>query len=266
MISEISILGPIAWGLLAVLPLGLVCAALLSSHWIRGGEKQSDVAAVDHDKPHSSPEEDSKVLGISLPLDEDVAKPSVLDNSVLDLDEQTGRTIEKRTGFEDDRGIGADEVTGEKEKLGKEGERLLVDFVSTRENARALKLDESAISDARKQISMFEQEGKRDDCLALLYLQVGEYLCLNGKRNEGLELIRKCIELATSSKNNLLLAQLRLSLGALAVQEKDFTGACEQWQLARALFSDAGLKEHGEEVRAHMYKCGCPTEWVLSDF
>ncbi len=61
-------------------------------------------------------------------------------------------------------------------------------------------------------------------------------------------------------------AAARLALGEAAYGAGDLTSACEQWQMARSAFLDAGDAEQHDRVEKRMRENGCPTDWVLTDF
>lgn len=61
-------------------------------------------------------------------------------------------------------------------------------------------------------------------------------------------------------------AAARLALGEAAYGAGDLTSACEQWQMARAAFLEAGDGVQHDRVEKRMRENGCPTDWVLTDF
>lgn len=61
-------------------------------------------------------------------------------------------------------------------------------------------------------------------------------------------------------------AAARLALGEAAHRAGDLTTACEQWQMARTAYLQAGDTEHHARVEKRMRENGCPTDWVLTDF
>lgn len=61
-------------------------------------------------------------------------------------------------------------------------------------------------------------------------------------------------------------AAARLALGEAAYGAGDLTSACEQWQMARTAFLEAGDAEQHDRVEKRMRENGCPTDWVLTDF
>ncbi|WP_045836020.1 hypothetical protein [Hyphomicrobium sp. 99] len=61
-------------------------------------------------------------------------------------------------------------------------------------------------------------------------------------------------------------AAARLALGEAAQRAGDLTSACEQWQMARTAFLQAGETDQHERVEKRMRENGCPTDWVLTDF
>lgn len=61
-------------------------------------------------------------------------------------------------------------------------------------------------------------------------------------------------------------AEARLALAEAAYLAGDLTSACEQWQMARTAYREAGLKEEYARVEKRMRDNGCPTDWVLTDF
>lgn len=61
-------------------------------------------------------------------------------------------------------------------------------------------------------------------------------------------------------------AAARLALGEAAHSAGDLTTACEQWQMARTAYLQAGEAEHHAEIEKRMRENGCPTDWVLTDF
>ncbi|CAA2140654.1 hypothetical protein [Hyphomicrobium sp. ghe19] len=61
-------------------------------------------------------------------------------------------------------------------------------------------------------------------------------------------------------------AAARLALGEAAHSAGDLTTACEQWQMARTAYLQAGEAEHHARIEKRMRDNGCPTDWVLTDF
>jgi len=61
-------------------------------------------------------------------------------------------------------------------------------------------------------------------------------------------------------------AAARLALGEAAQQAGDLTTACEQWQMAKAAYQQAGDADQQERIEKRMRENGCPTDWVLTDF
>ncbi|MBS0269899.1 MAG: hypothetical protein JSS54_13085 [Proteobacteria bacterium] len=61
-------------------------------------------------------------------------------------------------------------------------------------------------------------------------------------------------------------AAARLALAEAAQRAGDSTTACEQWQMAKAAYQQAGDTEQQERVEKRMRENGCPTDWVLTDF
>ena len=61
-------------------------------------------------------------------------------------------------------------------------------------------------------------------------------------------------------------AAARLALGEAAHSAGDLTTACEQWQMARTAYLQAGEAEHHAHIEKRMRENGCPTDWVLTDF
>jgi hypothetical protein len=61
-------------------------------------------------------------------------------------------------------------------------------------------------------------------------------------------------------------AAARLALGEAAHGAGDLTSACEQWQMARSAFLEAGDAKQHDRVEKRMRENGCPTDWVLTDF
>ncbi|MBY0559478.1 hypothetical protein [Hyphomicrobium sp.] len=61
-------------------------------------------------------------------------------------------------------------------------------------------------------------------------------------------------------------AAARLALGEAAHSAGDLTTACEQWQMARTAYLQAGEAEHHARIEKRMRENGCPTDWVLTDF
>ncbi|RUP11142.1 hypothetical protein [Hyphomicrobium sp.] len=61
-------------------------------------------------------------------------------------------------------------------------------------------------------------------------------------------------------------AAARIALGEAAQQAGDLTTACEQWQMAKAAYLEAGDTDQQERVEKRMRENGCPTDWVLTDF
>jgi hypothetical protein len=61
-------------------------------------------------------------------------------------------------------------------------------------------------------------------------------------------------------------AAARLALGEAAHLAGDLTTACEQWQMARTAYFQAGETEHHARIEKRMRENGCPTDWVLTDF
>ncbi|MBS0237271.1 MAG: hypothetical protein JSR89_02475 [Proteobacteria bacterium] len=61
-------------------------------------------------------------------------------------------------------------------------------------------------------------------------------------------------------------AAARLALAEAAQRSGDLTTACEQWQMAKAAYLQAGDTDQQERVEKRMRDNGCPTDWVLTDF
>ncbi len=61
-------------------------------------------------------------------------------------------------------------------------------------------------------------------------------------------------------------AAARLALAEAAQRAGDLTTACEQWQMAKAAYQQAGDTDQQERVEKRMRDNGCPTDWVLTDF
>lgn len=144
----------------------------------------------------------------------------------------------------------------------------LVKFPTNKGSESALlRLDATRVADVRNRIRSLEGETGVHEELGRLYLELGEFLLEqepNGR--EGVALVLRGIALAIKHEDPLLHGQGRMVMAAQAVESGDLAGACEHWQLARELFLTAGLKTPSADIGAHMHRCGCPSDWVLTEF
>lgn len=102
--------------------------------------------------------------------------------------------------------------------------------------------------------------------LAAIYLAIGRVRLADGQAEAGLTAIRSAAAIAARHGPALLHGEARLELAEAALKAGDPTEACEQWQMARMAFLDAGRKTDGDKVDRRMRANGCPTDWVLTDF
>ncbi|WP_246317089.1 hypothetical protein [Hyphomicrobium methylovorum] len=109
---------------------------------------------------------------------------------------------------------------------------------------------------------------RNDDHASLgpLYLELAEGLKSKGDEVARLAALRSAAGCAALHGPLAAHAIARVELGDAAKASGDLTGACEQWQIARAVFlADGQMQEHAH-IDKRMRENGCPTDWVLNDF
>lgn len=104
-----------------------------------------------------------------------------------------------------------------------------------------------------------EDRAKRFEGLATSALEAG-------RLGEAKELFQKCLAVAEDNGIMDVLAHARYELGNLAKAHNDLTLACENWQLARALYDELGEKRKVRELDTIMADAQCPSDWVLNKF
>lgn len=102
--------------------------------------------------------------------------------------------------------------------------------------------------------------------LAPLYLELARAYEALGRADEALKALRSCAGVGAMHGPPLVHAQSRVELAEAAFKAGDLTGACEQWQIAKATFHDHGQQEAHALVDKRMRDTGCPTDWVLTEF
>ncbi len=87
-----------------------------------------------------------------------------------------------------------------------------------------------------------------------------------GNAEEAAKQLRLCVRLASKLRQVDVEANARLELGDIAQASGDPTTACEHWQMARALFTQAQRVVDARASETRMERAGCPTDWVLTQF
>jgi len=131
--------------------------------------------------------------------------------------------------------------------------------------APAVAVDMPALAVLEDQRTRAEAAGETQ-ALAAIYLAIGRVRLAEGQDEAGLTAIRSAAGIAARYGPAQLHGEARLELAEAALKAGDPTGACEQWQMARMAFLEAGRKTDGDKVDRRMRANGCPTDWVLTDF
>lgn len=108
-------------------------------------------------------------------------------------------------------------------------------------------------------------EGRKGD-LAGLYLQLAQAYLADQRPDAALGALRSAAGCGAMHGPADAHAEARLVLGELALAAGDRIGACEQWQIAKTVFHDHGMRDAYGKVDAKMRANGCPTDWVLTEF
>lgn len=123
----------------------------------------------------------------------------------------------------------------------------------------------SGILALRAEISELES-GNQSAGLAQLYLDLAWAEQQGGSEAPALQALRSAAGVAARFGPPSVHADARLELADAAFRAGDLTGACEQWQLARAALVAAGRTADEERIEQRMRDHGCPTDWVLTEF
>jgi hypothetical protein len=102
--------------------------------------------------------------------------------------------------------------------------------------------------------------------LALLYLDLARGHERLGNEDARMAALRSAAGYGALHGPRAAHAEARLALAEAAYLAGDLTSACEQWQMARTAYLEAGLKDGYARVEKRMRDNGCPTDWVLTDF
>lgn len=134
----------------------------------------------------------------------------------------------------------------------------------TRDTAAAPPVaDIGAIAD---KIAAAEANDSRKGELAALYLELARAYVADGRGDAALGAFRSAAGNGALHGPADVHAEARLALGEVAQAAGDLTGACEQWQIAKSVFHDLGMRDAHGKVDARMRANGCPTDWVLTEF
>lgn len=102
--------------------------------------------------------------------------------------------------------------------------------------------------------------------LAPLYLDLARRQAAEGNLSARMASLRSAAGYGALHGPKATHAEVRLELAEAAYAGGDLTSACEQWQIARTAFQEAGLADAHARVERRMSENGCPTDWVLTDF
>jgi tetratricopeptide (TPR) repeat protein len=102
--------------------------------------------------------------------------------------------------------------------------------------------------------------------LAPLYLELARRQAAQGDQSARMAALRSAAGYGALHGPKSAHAEARMELAEAAYGSGDLTSACEQWQLARTAFQEAGQGEAHARVERRMRENGCPTDWVLTDF
>lgn len=123
--------------------------------------------------------------------------------------------------------------------------------------------DIGAIAD---RIAAAEANDSRKGELAALYLELARAYVADGRPDAALGAFRSAAGNGALHGPADVHAEARLALGEVAHAAGDLTGACEQWQIAKSVFHNLGMRDAHGKVDARMRANGCPTDWVLTEF
>ncbi len=101
---------------------------------------------------------------------------------------------------------------------------------------------------------------------AARYLELAKKHEAIGDELQRLEALRSAAGIAARDGPPAVHGLARIALAEAAYNSGDLTGACEQWQIARLAFQEAGQAAAHARVDKLMADNGCPTDWVLTDF
>ncbi len=102
--------------------------------------------------------------------------------------------------------------------------------------------------------------------LSGLFLELARARAASGDEKGALVALRSAAGTGAKYGPKSAHAAARLELADAAYRAGDLTSACEQWQLARTAFQEAGQVPDQNHVDKLMRDHGCPTDWVLTDF
>lgn len=102
--------------------------------------------------------------------------------------------------------------------------------------------------------------------LAPLYLEYASQCRKSGDEAACLAALRSAAGFGALHGPRVAHAAARVELAEVAYMSGDAIGACEQWQIARLVLHEEGLKDAYARIDKRMRDNGCPTDWVLTDF
>ena len=102
--------------------------------------------------------------------------------------------------------------------------------------------------------------------LAPLYLELAKHCRSAGDEAAFMAALRSAAGYGALHGPRAAHAAARIELAEVALNSGDAIGACEQWQIARLVLHEEGLKDAYHRIDKRMRENGCPTDWVLTDF